>query len=61
MNPTEAIVKLKGAGLTEAAIAVRVDAQQSTINRIARDKMQPNWALGNRLIVLASRTRKRGS
>ncbi|OOW67121.1 hypothetical protein Xmar_07895 [Xanthomonas axonopodis pv. martyniicola] len=53
MNPSQAIAKLKQSGLTEVAIATKAGSRQSTINRIARGQMQPNWELGQRLVNLA--------
>jgi ribosome-binding protein aMBF1 (putative translation factor) len=54
MNPSQAITKLKQSGLTEVAIAAKAGSRQSTINRIARGLMQPNWELGQRLVDLAA-------
>lgn len=59
MNPSQAIARLKESGLTEVAIAAKVEARQSTINRIARGQMQPNWELGRRLVDLAKKSKRR--
>jgi predicted transcriptional regulator len=53
MNPSEAIERLKRAGLTEQAIGLAVGAGQSTINRIRHGVMQPNYELGRRLVEMA--------
>jgi len=55
MTPSEAIAKLKKSGMTEAAIASKVGAGQPTVNKILRSVMQPNWALGQKLVALAKR------
>lgn len=53
MKPSEAIANLIAKGMTESAIGQAVGAQQSTINKIKRGDMTPNWDLGARLIQLA--------
>ena len=53
MKPSEAIEKLLAAGMTEAAIGLAVDCRQSTVNRIKRGDMIPNWETGKALIDLA--------
>lgn len=57
MTPSEAIAQLKKSGMTEAAIASKVGAGQPTVNKILRGQMQPNWTLGQKLVVLAKRRR----
>lgn len=54
MDPSEAISVLREAGLTETDIGDRVGARQSTINRIRRREMQPNYELGKALVDLAN-------
>lgn len=56
MTPAAAIQHLQAAGLTESAIAAKVDARQSTINKIKRGVTAPSWQLGAALIELAERT-----
>lgn len=53
MTPSEAITALLARGMTEAAIGVAVGARQSTINRIKRGDMIPNWETGKALVDLA--------
>lgn len=55
MTPSEAISTLIAAGWTEAQIGTAVSARQSTINKIKRGDMVPNWETGDALIDLASR------
>jgi transcriptional regulator with XRE-family HTH domain len=50
MTPADAIDLLKGAGLTEAAIAAKVQVRQSTINKIRHGLMSPSYALGKALV-----------
>lgn len=59
MSPSDAIELLIAAGLTETVIGQKVGAQQSTINRIRRGQMTPNYDLGKALVDLASRRRRR--
>jgi len=40
--------------MTESAIGAAVGAAQSTINKIKRGEMVPNWETGKALIDLAS-------
>lgn len=54
MKPSEAIARLRTAGMTEQAIAVAVGARQSTINRIRHEQMQPTYALGKALVDMAA-------
>lgn len=53
MTPSNAIEALRSADLTETQIGAAVGASQSTINRIRRGKMQPNYDLGLALVSLA--------
>lgn len=39
--------------MTEKAIGAAVGAGQSTINRIRHQRMQPSWAVGDKLVRLA--------
>ncbi len=55
MDPSNAIEALREAGLTEKAIGSLVGADQSTINRIRRGHMVPNYPLGRALVDLAER------
>lgn len=59
MSPSDAIELLIAAGLTETVIGRRVGAQQSTINRIRRGQMTPNYDVGKALVDLAARKRRR--
>lgn len=52
MTPTEAILKLKAHGMTEAAIAAAASTTQPTINRIKKGK-DPFYALGRKLVAMA--------
>lgn len=54
MTPSEAIAALLGAGMTEAAIGQAVGVGQSTINKIKRGDMIPNWETGKALVDLAA-------
>lgn len=56
MTPSAAIAKLLANGMTEAAIGEAVGARQSTINKIKRGDMVPNWETGRALIELANTT-----
>lgn len=60
MTPAEAIDLLKGAGLTEAAIAAQVQVRQSTINKIRHGLMSPSYALGKALVDWAEAVRDSG-
>lgn len=60
MTPAEAIDLLKGAGLTEAAIAAKVQVRQSTINKIRHGLMSPSYALGKALVDWAEAVRDSG-
>lgn len=53
MTPANAIEALVKSGLTETAIGGKVGARQSTVNRIRRGRMQPNYELGKALVDLA--------
>lgn len=53
MTPSEAITSLQAYGMTEAAIGAAVGARQSTINKIKRGDMTPNWETGKALVDLA--------
>jgi IS30 family transposase len=59
MSPSDAIELLIAAGLTETVIGQKVGAQQSTINRIRRGQMTPNYDVGKALVDLATRKRRR--
>ncbi len=54
MTPAEAISHLLSLGMTETAVGDAVGCRQSTINRIKRGDMQPNWDTGQALIDLAA-------
>lgn len=54
MTPIDAITVLLSRGMTESAIGAAVGAAQSTINKIKRGEMVPNWETGKALIDLAS-------
>lgn len=56
MDPREAINHLKSVPMTEKAIGDAVGASQSTINKIGRGEMVPNWHLGAALVQLAAAT-----
>ena len=56
MNPSQAIRHLIAAGLTETEIGQKVNARQSTINRIKHGAMAPSWEIGAALIELAGKT-----
>jgi hypothetical protein len=58
MTPTDAVQRLIQAGMTEAAIADKVEAEQSTINRIKHGR-EPRWGLGQALVLLAQRQKQR--
>lgn len=60
MTPSEAIEFLKAAGLTEAAIAAKVQVRQSTINKIKHGTNNPNYALGKALVDWAEDVRDNG-
>lgn len=60
MTPAEAIEVLKGAGLTEASIAAKVQVRQSTINKIRHGLMSPSYALGKALVDWAEDVRANG-
>jgi hypothetical protein len=60
MTPAEAIDLLKGAGLTEAAIAAKVQVRQSTINKIRHGLMCPSYGLGRALVDWAEFVRANG-
>lgn len=57
MTPSEAITVLQAHGMTEAAIGAAVGARQSTINKIKRGEMIPNWETGKALVDLAEKVR----
>ena len=59
MNPSDAIERLRAAGLTEQAIGSAVGAQQSTINRIRNGHMQPTYKVGKALVDLAIATERK--
>lgn len=52
-SPSEAVARLKSAGMTEAVIAARVGCSQPTINRIRHGRRTPTYELGRRLVDLA--------
>ena len=58
MDPSNAIEALREAGLTEKAIGSLVGVGQSTINRIRRGLMVPNYPLGRALVDLAERSKR---
>lgn len=58
MQPSEAIVRLLLANWTEVEIASAVGTTQPTINRIKNGK-QPNYALGERIVLLAKSGQKK--
>lgn len=58
MDPSNAIEALRDVGLTESAIGALVGANQSTINRIRRGHMVPNYPLGRALVDLAERSKQ---
>jgi predicted transcriptional regulator len=60
MTPAEAIEVLKGAGLTEAAIAAKVQVRQSTVNKIRHGLMSPSYSLGKALVDWAEDVRVNG-
>lgn len=60
MTPAEAIEVLKGAGLTEAAIAAKVQVRQSTVNKVRHGLMSPSYALGKSLVDWAEDVRANG-
>lgn len=49
---TKMIEEMLDTGLTETEIGQRVDASQATINRIKRDKQNPQYELGAALVRL---------
>lgn len=57
MTPSDAILALLARGMTETAIGEKVGSRQSVINRIKRQVMNPNWALGAALVSLEIATR----
>jgi DNA-binding XRE family transcriptional regulator len=59
MTPTEAVIVLQRAAMTEAAIAEAVGVRQSTINKIKKGTIRPNWEIGDRLVTLAESVSKR--
>lgn len=59
MTPSEAIVALTDAGMTQAQIGLRVGLIQSTVSRIASNKHDPRWRVGQCLIALAGKHGKR--
>jgi transcriptional regulator with XRE-family HTH domain len=58
MTPSQAIQNLQSAGMTEAAIAKHAGVDQSTVNRIKHGR-DPGWALGQRLVDMALRKRRK--
>lgn len=54
MTPAEAIEVLKSSGLTEAAIASKVGASQSAVNKIRHGVMSPTYPLGKALVDWAN-------
>lgn len=61
MTPSEAITSLIAHGMTEAGIGQAVGARQSTINRIKRGDMIPNWETGEALVTLAEAKKNEAS
>ncbi len=53
MNPSQAIAALRAAGFSEVTIATEVHTTQSSINRIGRGEMQPNYTVGKALVDMA--------
>lgn len=53
MNPSEAIDRLKRAGMTEKVIAAAVGIRQSTVNRIRHGAMTPSYPVGKALVDMA--------
>lgn len=56
MTPAEAVAHMKRCLWTEKAIGLKVNVNQSTINKIGRGDMKPNWELGQALVRLAEET-----
>lgn len=55
MNPSDAIAALVAGGMTEQAIAVALNVNQTTINRIRRRVVTPSYETGTALVALAKR------
>lgn len=54
MDPSSAVTKLIGSGMTEQGIASAVKVSQSTVNRIRRRKVAPSYDVGRALVEMAA-------
>lgn len=59
MNPSDAIVSLVAGGMTEQAIAVELNVNQTTINRIRRQVVTPSYETGKALVDLAAKVERK--
>ena len=55
MDPSSAVTKLMGAGMTEQGIAAALQINQSTVNRIRRRVVAPSYDVGKALVDMAGR------
>jgi len=53
MNPSIAVTKLIDSGMSEHAIAVSINVNQTTINRIRREVVTPSYDVGKALVDMA--------
>lgn len=61
MNPSDAIASLVAGGMTEQAIASELNVNQTTINRIRRQVVQPTYETGKALVDLAAKVEKKNA
>lgn len=61
MNPSDAIASLVAGGMTEQAIAVELNVNQTTINRIRRQVVTPSYETGKALVDLAIKAERKAS
>lgn len=61
MNPSDAIASLVAGGMTEQAIAVELNVNQTTINRIRRRVVIPSYETGKALVDLAAKVERRNA
>lgn len=53
MDPSSAVTKLMGSGMTEQVIAAALNVNQSTVNRIRRRVVAPSYDIGKALVDMA--------
>ena len=61
MNPSDAIASLVAGGMTEQAIAVELNVNQTTINRIRRQVVTPSYETGKALVDLAIKAERKAA